>query len=323
MFQDHETVTGMRRARLSLSVVTAAWSAALVLGCGGQVQPETPPVCYRGNPPEPAGMVREPQPDEWISLITKGVAGVSATEDCAGHRVVWPTPPAECDQAETLNDAPFESVVLGPDSVIERRLPNGQRLVWIITHVRNDGFAMGPIGLVELTDRGASVLALGTLRARYERVRLQLWTVGEGEVLVAEGETCEDPQLATTCRRGAQLMLRVGNTFRWEALKDARGQCLDTAWFELARSAEMTQPDGWTRRLDYVANVQNDSRYVVVTEQITVNDRDSHDPAGAPRLVRKIDTDRFIHVSAAGLVSRQQPLWKQALSDWASLERSP
>lgn len=304
------------------ALLTCAWLALVGAGCGDS-EPETKPLCYRGNPPEAAGMIVEPRPEEWIAFLTNGTSGTSADHDCAGNLVRWPEAPPECDAAETASDLPFEPVVLGEDAVIERRLPSGERLLWVITHVRGDGFAMGPLALVEVTDRGAAVTALGTLRSRYERLRLSMWTLADGQVLVAEGETCTDPQVATTCKRGAQLMVRQGDALRWVPLNDAQGACIDTGWVELARSAEVELPNGWARKLDYVASLQSDPRYVIVTEMVTVNDRDTNDPATAPRLVRRIDTDRFLHLTPGALVSRQVPLWRQALTDWASLDRTP
>lgn len=302
----------------ALATVTAF--ALNLAGCGGDTRPTKPPLCYRANPPEQAGLTRELRPEEWIELITGVGAGKTTAYDCTKQTIRWPAPPPDCPSDEASSELPFVPVVLGEDSVIERRLPNGQRLVWIITHVRDDGFALGPVALVEPTPQGTAVHAIGPLRARYERARLVLWSIGDGEVLAAEGETCTDPQLATTCKRGVQLLVRVGDAFRWTPLQNGAG-CVDTAWIELARTAEVARTDGWIRKLDYVANVQSDPRYVVVTEQVTVHDRDSRDPAGTPRLVRRIDSDRFLHVSQGTLTSRQPPLWSIAVSDWATMER--
>lgn len=308
----------LHSAHITFGLLIAACALGVV-ACGGDVRPEQRPLCYRGNPAEQAGMTREWQPSEWISLVVNGTAGSTATQDCTGATIQWPTPGEDCPDDEASSDAPFELVILGPDSVVERRLPTGQRLIWIITHVRSDGFALGPIALVDMDDRGTAVRAIGMLRSRYERTRLSMWPVGDGHVLSAEAETCEDPENASSCRRGAQLLARTDDTFRWTPLQEPGGRCIDTAWVEFKRSNEVARDDGWIRTLDYMASVQHDPRYVIVTEQVTIHDRDTRDPQATPRLVRRVDTDRFYHLSAGRLTSRQSPLWPTTLAGWGSM----
>lgn len=300
-----------------LTLLTLAWLAGV--GCGEEVRPETPPLCYRGNPPEHAGMTRELQPEEWISLILKAHPGETASLDCTGTPIRWPAPDPGCPADETASSAMYEPVILGEDSVVVRRLPTGQQLVWVLTHVRSDGFALGPVALIDTDDRGTAVRAIGSLRGRYERVRLALWPIGDGQLLAAEAETCSDPADAKTCQRGVQLLPRLGDAFRWTPLRDAAGKCIDGAWVELKRAAEVARADGWIRNLDYTASLQNDRRYLVVTEQVTIHDRDPRDPEATPRLVRRVDTERFYHLAEGHLTSRQTPLWPATLAGWGSM----
>ena len=58
----------------------------------------------------------------------------------------------------------------------------------------------------------------------------------------------------------------------------------------------------------------------ILAEQVRVQESDPNAPDIPPREVRRIDTERFIHVEGPRLITRQHPLWPRILPSAGSLE---
>jgi hypothetical protein len=95
---------------------------------------------------------------------------------------------------------------------------------------------------------------------------------------------------------------------------------MDVPWVELKREADLSLENGWNRHMRIVATVDHDQRYVVITEQVDVADTDPSHPDVPARDVRRIDTERFIHVEQGQLLSRQPPLWPRIIPTQGRLQ---
>ena len=90
-------------------------------------------------------------------------------------------------------------------------------------------------------------------------------------------------------------------------------ECIDAPWVERVREADLTLDNGWSRHMKITASVTHDQRYVVITEHVDVQDTDPQHPDIPPRDVRRIDTERFIHVEGPYFFTRQSPLWPRII----------
>jgi len=263
------------------------------------------------------------RPDDWIQLLVisqqDGPARIAETL-CTEERIEHKPLPSECE-VQTADPGVPAPVPLTEASVVERILPEGRRLIWIMTHQFPNGDGFGPIAAVTLADGKAYVGTLGLLRLRPERVDLNLWKIGRETVLMAAGERCKQPQNPNSCRRAATLLVYDRGHFRAEPILRAGSEvCIDAPWVEYKREADLSLDNGWNRHMRIVANVDHDPRYVVITEQVDVADTDPSHPDVPPRDVRRIDTERFIHVEGGQLRTRQAPLWPRIIPTQGRLQ---
>jgi hypothetical protein len=283
----------------------------VVNGCGSKPQPP-PGICFakRMRPNQPV------EPGEYLRLMLQyhvtPNGDVQATNDCTGSPIHFNPPPENCVvKTPPLGDPHL--VPITEESIMERMLPNDQRLVWIITHRFENGDGFGPVALIRIYPRGLAVDAIGPLRLRRERVGLELWKIGQEQVLMAMGETCFDKKDPNSCHRAANVLVYRSHAFLDPQISYTDGRCIDVPWVELSREADLPLPEGWNRHFEISSSLAHDERYLVITEQVEVNDSDPDEPDTPSREVRRIDTDRFIHVENGRLVTRQNPLWPKVL----------
>jgi hypothetical protein len=259
---------------------------------------------------------------DWAKLIVKlepsGGAFV-ANKDCTGLPIHWTPPPSNCIVKAPPLGTP-QPVPLTEESVVERMLPGDHRLVWVMTHRFANGDGYGPVALVRIYPRGLAVEAIGPLRLRRERVGLELWRIGGREILVAQGETCHDKKDAGSCHRAANVLVVRKHAFLDPPITYPDGKCIDVPWIELLRQADLPLDSGWNRHFEITSSLSHDQRYFVITEQVLVQDSDPDEPDVPPRQVRKIDTERFIHLDDGTLHTRQHPLWPKVLPTVGSVE---
>ncbi|HKP60902.1 MAG TPA: hypothetical protein VJV78_29435 [Polyangiales bacterium] len=298
------------------------WLSLLCICCGGtqsQVVQKNKdgrqPLCVMPIPRE-GGQPRPMRPRDWMQLILTiqhDGQGVYAQTACTGERITHTPLPATCE-VQTPDPGVPEPVPLTESSVIEHLLPEGRRLVWVMTHRFPNGDGYGPVAAVTLIDDKAYVGSLGFLRLRPTRVDLDLWQIGTKVVLRGEGETCEDPKNAATCRRASNLMVYDKTRFHGVPIRrNETNECIDAPWVERVREADLTLDNGWNRHMKITASVTHDQRYVVITEHVDVADTDPQHPDIPPRDVRRIDTERFIHVDGPYMFTRQSPLWPRII----------
>jgi hypothetical protein len=159
-------------------------------------------------------VIRPVRPEEWLQLLVRAGAGERATQECSGQAIQLGEPSEPCREAARETEEARQRgeevpnrgiateepqpVALTDESVIDRRITNSKRLVWVITHEYSNGDGLGPIGLVERVEPDDEdepsqlrVLAIGTLRARRQAVRLRLITLRVRPVVEVESLACE------------------------------------------------------------------------------------------------------------------------------------
>jgi hypothetical protein len=300
----------------ALGCSALALVGGLLAGCAGRPQVAMKHGICELPLPQRNGSTRPLRPHDWLKLVLVSEQQGDqqlAQSLCTGERIEHTALPSECE-VQTPDPGMPVPVPLTEASVVERMLPDNRRLVWIMTHRFPNGDGFGPIAAVTLTEHSVYVGSLGLLRLRPERVDLNLWQVGAKVVLMAAGESCTDPQNLATCRRAANLMVFDGDRFHATPIRRADSDaCIDAPWVEYKREADLTLDNGWNRHMRIIASLDHDQRYVVITEQVDVADTDPAHPDVPPRDVRRVDTERFIHVDGFKLLTRQPPLWPRII----------
>ncbi|MEM9188098.1 MAG: hypothetical protein AAGF12_02890 [Myxococcota bacterium] len=300
----------------------------LALGCG-ETEEEPEPVCVLVRdgaleeeeeyedleeiPPQ-----RSMRYEEWIDLMARGGSvGALIERDCAGRAIEWPRGErcgADEDQGRARNTG------LTEESVIETRVSATERLVWLVTHRFENGDGLGPAAFVELENDRAKVRTLGPLRARVGRTRLRELGLGYGDILLAEGETCEVPDNPETCARSSRILRRVGDSYVPQALRYPNGRCAGAADIQLSGKEEIELDNGWIRTFIRHASVDTFGGVMQVHEQIIVTDRDPQEPNLPPRTVRELNTDREIRLRGQRFVINRPSHWDALLSICGSTE---
>jgi hypothetical protein len=142
------------------------------------------------------------------------------------------------------------------------------RLVWAMTDRLSDGEVQGPVALVDITERGLAVGALGVLRAYPERATLRLARAGTGTLLVAEGERCADPAATEACGRGIRFLSLSGDRFVPLPISDDKGACLGSAFVALTGTG--TDPSS-TDRYRLETSVSFGADEITLHEQLTIS----------------------------------------------------
>jgi hypothetical protein len=304
----------------SASTRLALGCTLLFAACSDPPKP-APKLCFLERP-NSSGGAAPVRTHEWLKLIVKPKAqnrDVIGEHDCTGAEIRYEPPPSDCLVKAPLLTAP-EPVPLTEESVFERRLQGEQRLVWVATHRFANGDGFGPVALARILATGIEVEAIGNLRLRRERVDLDLWTIEGRKVLVAHGETCMKRRDPSSCHRAANVLIELDKAFLHPVISYKSGRCIDEPWVELKRSEDLPLENGWNRHFEITSSLTRDLRYVVITEQVRVQDSDPDAPDIPPREVRRIDTERFLHVEGPLLVTRQHPLWPRILPSAGSTE---
>jgi len=278
-----------------------------------------PRQCYAAR--DPRAFAQPVRPHDWLALLVRlelGRGGVFATQDCLGRRIHVERAPTDCaGDRDRQEDSALSLAPIAEESVVERDLGGSLHAIWIITHRYDGGDGYGVLALVRRDKSGLQTLALGSLRMRTERVRLDHWTIQNQHLVVASGESCT-PASATgqspSCQRTVHIASQRGTRLIEAPLVDPAGKCLQPAGFELAREHERSLPSGLRRRFEMTANVTHDLRNVVIEERLVVRDVDPGAPLLPPREVQHVETSRLIQPLPDGrLVTRQASLWSRAV----------
>lgn len=258
---------------------------------------------------------------DWLSLLARlelGRGGVFATRDCLGRWISYSSKPNACEGPRASEPPPRRQPV-AEETVQVRDLGDGSYLVWVVTHLFEDGDGYGPIALVHRESDGLSVDAIGALRSHRDRVKLERWNIQKDTVVAASGELCERTQSGQRiCDRTTKLLLQHGQQLLSAPVVDPQGRCLQAGTFELARTHERPLSSGLTRTFEMNSEIKHDSRYVVVEERLLVRDADASSRSTPARIVQRVETRRLLQPYGGRLVTRQDSLWRRALSKGAA-----
>ena len=222
------------RARVVRAVAMLACAGALAAACRARAT-------VRGRAPAAVhiattiGAISDQGPglprEYWFALLLHGyqMSGELArpTRSCGGAPVALEID--GCAGAEPATRNP-PAVTVSSRDVVVMNLGDARRLVWAITDRYSDGQAEGPVALAEIEPQGIAVRASGTLRAYPESASLRLARLGNGTVLVADGEVCAKPG---QCERATRVVPMIGDRFVARPLVDDKGACLGPAFFPL------------------------------------------------------------------------------------------
>jgi hypothetical protein len=278
------------------------------------VAPEPPPrrgVCFA--PRDPNAYAYPVRPHDWLSVLTRlelGRGGVYATRDCTG-RVIRYAQPRNCSTPKN-EPAPVLSP-MAEEAVIVRDLGSNIFVVWVVTHRFQDGDGYGPIALARRQRDGIEIAAMGMLRMRTQRVKLESFSLKGQNLIIATGETCRRGPSDQSCERSSRIVLGNGEQLVDAPVVDPEGRCLQEGNFELARLEQRVLPSGLTRSFQYTANVTHDAKYVVVEERLLVRDLDANGQGAPAREVQRIETNRLFEPTQGRLITRQNSLWSKAI----------
>ncbi len=288
----------------------SAVALSLLSGCATV---QKPAMCFAEAGPNARSF---PTPDIWFSLLLHGYdkdtsANPRPSVDCAGAPVWWQDPAAdECVEAGPDSQPLPPAEKLSEEDLVLETLQAGQRLVWVQTRRFTNGEALGPVALVETSEQGFRVEALGSLRAMAKNTKLRLEKVKGTQILVAEGDACTTGD-EEVCRRHARIMPLRTNRFFSESVSNANRACLGAAWFPLSREMTFQLPNGLRRKFELTSTLTFAEDGISVQEQVQVSDSDPAQPDVAPRLYRRAQDTRALELANNALVGNKASLWSR------------
>ena len=300
----------------------SAVALSLLAGCASVPKPA---MCFAEAGPNARSF---PTPDTWFALLLHGYdkdtgAAPRPAVDCTGAPV-WSQDPAadECVEAgpDALPLPPPEK--LTEEDLVMETLQAGRRLVWVVTRRFTNGEALGPVALVETTEQGFRVDALGSLRAMPKNAKLRLEKVQGANVLVAEGDACTT-EGEEVCRRHARIMPLRQNRFFTESVSDKARACLGAAWFPLSREITFELPNGLRRKFELTSTLTFAEDGISVQEQVQVSDSDPEQPDVAPRLYRRAQDMRTLVLADNALVGSKASLWSRMMEQQVRVGARP
>ncbi|WP_395835759.1 hypothetical protein [Cystobacter fuscus] len=291
--------------------LTTLVSTGILLLFGCAARPPTQALCS-------IDVAREKRPilsaEDWFDLLLHGFDREAhtlarPTLDCSGSPVVWQEPVAdECREAGPDAELLPMSKQLSDEDLVMTTLRADLRLVWVIARRYANGEALGPVGLVERTDKGIVVRALGSLRSFPLHSQLRLERSGDTTLLVAEGEQCS-LSAPTVCRRFARILPMRNGRFFSESVMSKDGKCLGPAWFPFAREQLLKLPSGMHRKVQQTATLKYTPEGISINEEVAMDDLNPKLPAMPPRAYRRAQSERKLRVENNRLVATDASMW--------------
>ena len=296
--------------------------------------------------------VQELPADIWFSILLRGfdreqrLAG-DDPQDCVGDSVLTPTPPpiprdeqpeegadpnivAGCSIAPDPSIKPLPARPLTDEDVVINKGPDGMSLVWVQALHYDNGEATGPVAMVQWTKSGVAVRALGTLRAQTKKARMRIEVAGGQQILVVEGDQCNEEE-SKICKRIMKLLPNIGGRFATVPLKldpdeidDDKAftgevdPCLGEAAFPLFEQYTSNLPDGWIRKFEVNRSVTFDTGVPLVSEQIKIKDKDPEQPEAPPQDFRQAANDRALKYEGRSFLTRSS-VWDTMIQEYGSV----
>jgi hypothetical protein len=218
-------------------------------------------------------------PTLWHKLLLS-----DANKDCTGAPFM-----ADADlgvTTETL-ELPQVQVQVAPQALGGSSGP-GTWLVWLKTHRRPDGTAIGPVAQVRADYESLEVLTVGTLRAPAENTVLSAVSTPGLDLLQVDSGQCDtDADAPGTCRQKTQLFVAVGGHF----LTSERGT------LDVRRTEWVQQAQGKSRLYvlkTVLAPLTQQQAGFCVKEQVIITDLDKGQDMRLGRVWRRSEVSRTL-----------------------------
>lgn len=238
-------------------------------------------------------------------------------EDCSGRPVEQPPAPAFAECLRPGKDVPLPARPLTEDDLMVVPTEDGRQLVWVKTTHFENGEAMGPIALAEMSVRGVLIRKIGTMRAQANKAAIRVEKMGAQEVVVVEARACEK-DAADRCHRVLQILPIFDTTFEERPLVSPEGACLGPAEFALFREQDVEMENGMIRHFKMSTSIEFGEGGVVVTEQVNIEDSDPSQPDAPPKIFRSANVQRPLVLTANGIETKTG-LWETMLSEHGSV----
>lgn len=237
--------------------------------------------------------------------------------DCRAQRIESPL--NACDDQTAATERRTERPLSGDDLVITDG-EGDNFLVWAQARHFTDGDAFGPVAVAQWSRRGIRVSILAGLRGPAKHPRLRLETLGEGQVLVLEGDTC--PPDNGPCTRVVRVIPLLEGSFVDRAVRHLEdGSCGGPATFPLSASEDETLGPNKLRRFRIARNVVIKDGLGVVYEEAIATDHDPGQPNAEGVEHRRIKKARELMLDKDGLLV-QRGSWDDLRAEDGSVRPS-
>lgn len=261
-------------------------------------------------------------PDIWFLIVLRNYNRATwevsrPVHDCSGRPIEQPPSETFASCLVPSKAMPLPARPLTPDDLMLVPLDDGTQLVWVKTTYFENGEAMGPIAVAEMSVRGVLIRKLGTMRAQANKASMRVEKVGGTDVVVVEAREC-DVDEPERCRRVLKILPVVGESFEERPLVSQGGECLGEPVFELYREQDVELPNGKVRHFKMSRSVEFDDGNALVTEQINIEDTDPKQPEAPPQVFRNANVQRPLTLSSQGWVTKIG-LWDKMLEEHGSV----
>lgn len=280
-----------------------ALSAAFALGsCGDKALRSRPIVCAEPTPPSYAsGYVSRA---DWIDLLLEEP---NREKDCSGKWIAPADLPSRCPPSERTER--FHSLAQPEEHVYVKSINDGFALVWTPTQEFEDGEAGGPVGLVHVSPKTFSVVALGNLRLPKDEVRLEMQVIRGEEVVFATGTRCAKGADPPRCDTELRLLLSHEGRLVPLELRDSENRCVGATELGLKRVHNVRLSNGWTRSFQLTTSYEIDGADLNAREQLIANDRPPGGDESQQRLFRRSEAKRNLGFTGAYFIYDEPSLW--------------
>ncbi len=237
--------------------------------------------------------------------------------DCREQRVLVPL--NDCD------NQPVPAIRLPARPLDEQDLVITDRegddfLVWAQAHHFTDGDALGPVAIASWSRRGIRIAAVGPLRGPAKHVRLRLEDLGDGQVLVVEGDAC--PPEGGACTRVVRVVPILADQFVDVPMRlSENAGCGGPATFALSATHEIKIDATKKRRFRLQRNVVIKDGLGIVHEEAIATDLDASQPNAEGVEFRRFSKARELLLDKDGLIV-QKGIWEDMLAEHGSVRPS-
>ncbi len=201
-------------------------------------------------------------------------------------------------------EIPFETVT--PANLDLLNLPGANRLAWLTTGRFSNGEMIGPVALVELAPGAMIVKSTGTLRAFGFRRKLRIESLGDGQVLLAEGDACDGGSEA--CDHGIRLAPLRRDRFADGPLENDSQGCGGSSMILVRSHGHVDGPSGGDYKFE--SAVTFSPTEIAIHEQLSV-ETSKNKQDGVEGFVSRVQGDRTIQNRYGHLVTSGPSLLEQ------------